>query len=193
MVLILGSQSPRRREILSFFSLPFFCTSPVFDEDSVIFSGQPEDYVCALSKGKADSLISSYPHSIILTADTTVCRNGKIYNKPKDEDEAFSALNELAGQWHSVYTGVTLRLGEKEFHQAEETRVLFNSMTPEQIRHYHSKIHWADKAGGYAIQMSGGLIVRKIEGCYYNVLGLPINTVRELLKKVGIELWDYVK
>ena len=75
----------------------------------------------------------------------------------------------------------------------EETRVLFNPMTPEEIRHYHKKLHWSDKAGGYAIQMAGGLAVKKIDGCYYNVMGLPINSVRQLLLQVKIDLWDYLK
>lgn len=193
MRLILGSQSPRRKEILSYFSLPFEQISPHFDESSIPFRGNPEEYVCLLSDGKAASLHSQYPQAVILTADTIVCRNHKIYQKPKTQEEAFQAFSELVGEWHSVYTGVTLCYNGKIYRQWEETRVLFNFLTPDEIRHYHSKIHWADKAGGYAIQMAGGLIVKRIEGCYYNVMGLPINTVRELLKKIGIELWHYVK
>jgi septum formation protein len=191
--LILGSQSPRRKEILSYFDLPFDQISPNVDEDKILFKGDPGEYVNTLSKMKAEVLQLQYPDAIILTADTVVYRNGKIYNKPKDEQEAFQALSELVGQWHSVFTGVTVSTQDNQYHQWEEARVLFNPLTPEEIRHYHKRIHWADKAGGYAIQMGGGLIVRRIEGCYYNVMGLPINTVRTLLQKVGIELWDYVK
>lgn len=191
--LILGSQSPRRKEILSYFSLPFEQFAPNFDEETLLFKGDPGEYVSSLSKGKAESLQMQYPEAIILTADTVVYREGKIYNKPKNEEEAFQALTELVGQWHSVFTGVTVNANNRSYQQWEETRVLFNPLTPDEIRHYHKKIHWADKAGGYAIQMGGGLIVRKIDGCYYNVMGLPINTVRALLQKVGIELWEYVK
>ena len=191
--LILGSISPRRKEILNYFSLPFEVISPSFDEEQVSFNGNPVEYVCSIYKGKAESLYQHYPQDIILTADTTVYKDGKIYNKPRDEAEAFDALTSLAGSWHSVFTGITVRKGDVTFNQAEETKVLFNALTPEQIRHYHQKIHWADKAGGYAIQMGAGLIVNKINGCYYNVMGLPINTVRELLIPLGIELWDYVK
>lgn len=191
--LILGSQSPRRKEILSYFTIPFTQISPLFNEEDVPFMGDPIDYVCSLSKGKAASLYQNYSDSMILTADTIVFLAGKIYNKPKNEPEAFESLSELVGQWHSVFTGVTLRNGDHEFSQWEETRVLFNPLSSEEIRHYQSKIHWADKAGGYAIQMAGGLIVKKIEGCYYNVMGLPINTVRELLQHIGINLWHYVQ
>lgn len=195
---ILGSGSPRRKEILSYFSLPFEQQSPLFDEESVLFSGDPKDYVTKLTNGKLSNLKDKFPQSLILTADTVVYCDGKIYNKPKDEEEAFQYLSELSGKWHSVYTGLSLFDGrdinnQKVFHEIEETRVLFNPLTPNEIRHYHSKIHWADKAGGYAIQMGAGLVVNKIDGCYYNVMGLPINTLRKLLKKVNLELWDYVK
>lgn len=192
MKLILGSQSPRRKEILEFFSIPFTQANPTFDEDSVPFNGNPEEYVCALSRGKAQALVDQFPESTILTADTIVFREGKVYGKPKDKEEAFQNLLELQGQWHSVYTGVTILSQDKAISKAEATRVLFNDLTPEQIHQYLKQIAWADKAGGYAIQMSGGLIVRKIDGCYYNVKGLPINTVGDLLKHFGVALWEHL-
>lgn len=191
--LILGSQSPRRKEILSYFSFPFDQISPSFDEDSVPFEGDPKKYVLTISRGKALSLKGRFPEDILLTADTTVYQEGRIFGKPLNELEAFHFLSALVGRWHRVYTAVTLVYQNQEFSAVEETKVLFNSLTEDQIRHYHTKLHWADKAGGYAIQMAGGLIVHKIDGCYYNVMGLPINSVRELLLKVGIELWDYLK
>lgn len=192
MQLILGSQSPRRKEILGYFSLPFQQASPPFDEESIPFENNPEEYVCLLSKGKADSLAPRFPNAAILTADTIVYRNKKIYGKPSSEEEAMRSFSALAGKWHTVYTGVTVRFGDKSYSQAEATRVQLNPLTPEQMRHYIAKMEWADKAGGYAIQMAGGIIVRRIEGCYYNVMGLPINTVEVLLKRIGIELWDYI-
>lgn len=190
--LILGSQSPRRREILGYFGIPFEAAAPPYDEEIVPFSGNQIDYVCTLSKGKAASLVPTYPDDVILTADTIVFRDGKIYGKPRDSEEAFQFLSELVGQWHTVYTGVTVRQGNQEFYQAESTRVQFNDLSPDQIRHYISRIPLSDKAGGYAIQGVGGLIVNRIEGCYYNVMGLPINTVHALLKHVHIDLWNYI-
>ncbi len=192
--LILGSQSSRRKEILSFFSLPFTQIPSRFVEENVPFLGDPALFVTEIAKGKALDLAEQYPEALILTADTTVYMKGKVYGKPTTEEEAFVALSELAGQWHSVFTGLVLigRNGQL-FECSEETRVLFNSLTPQEIRHYHTQLHWADKAGGYAIQMAGGLIVKKIDGCYYNVMGLPINALRTLLLKTGIELWDYLK
>jgi len=191
--LILGSQSPRRKEILGFFSLPFEQVTSCFDEDSVIFRGDPVGYVCEIAEGKGCALAQRFPDAFILTADTTVYKDGKIYGKPKDADEAFKALSELAGEWHSVFTGVSLCSKNEIWTRHEETRVLFNDLTPEEIRHYHTKLHWSDKAGGYAIQMAGGLAIKKIDGCYYNAMGLPINCLRHLLLKVGIDLWDYLQ
>lgn len=191
--LILGSGSPRRKEILSYFDLPFEQATSNFDEDSIQFHKDPVEYAVALACGKARALREKSPDALILTADTVVYKDGKIYNKPRDAEEAFQFLTELAGQWHSVFTAICVVKGEQEEHAWEETKVLFNPLTPDEIRHYHKKVHWSDKAGGYAIQMGAGLIVNKIEGCFYNVMGLPINAVREVLKKFDLELWDYVK
>ncbi len=195
---ILGSQSPRRKEILNYFSLPFEQQSSDFDESTIPFVGDPKKYVATLAHSKSLELAKKSPSSIILTADTVVYFNGKVYNKPKDEEEAFDALTELAGQWHSVFTALCIydgrNLENPTIHEeVEETKVLLNALTPGEIRHYHSKIQWTDKAAGYAIQTGAGLIVNRIDGCYHNVMGLPINTLRKLLKKSGIELWDFVK
>lgn len=189
--LILGSQSPRRKEILSYFSLPFEQASPPFDEEIVPYPGDPIAYVEHLSTGKALSLKPQFSDAVILTADTIVFKDGKVYGKPKNLQDAFNSVSELSGNWHSVFTAVTLLNNNQHWTLHEETRVLFNHLTPEMIKHYHNRLCWNDKAGGYAIQMPGGLIVEKIEGCYYNVMGLPVNSVRKLLMNIDINLWDY--
>lgn len=193
MELILGSQSPRRFEILNYFNLPFKQASPDFDEDAVPFDDNPVEYVSVLAKGKAESLIPAHPSAIILTADTIVYREGKIYGKPKNADEAFAFLKELVGQWHSVYTGLTVYALGNYYQAVEETRVLFNALTEEQIKTYNQSLHFIDKAAGYMIQGAGGLIVNRIDGCYYNVMGLPVNALSSLLKKCGIDLWRHLK
>ncbi|MBA2727413.1 MAG: septum formation protein Maf [Parachlamydiaceae bacterium] len=193
MLLILGSQSPRRAEIMGYFSLPFEQMNSGFDEESVHFNGDSKAYVTELSESKAEVLAAKYPERPILTADTVVYRNGKIYNKPQDELEAIAMLNELAGGWHSVFTGVSLRLGNKHFSKVGETQVLFNFLTKDEIQKYNSSLHLYDKAGSYQLQGAGGIIVKEVKGCYYNVVGLPINVVRELLNEIGIDLWNYLK
>lgn len=193
MKLILGSQSPRRREILSYFSFPFQQATSEFDEDSVPFSGDPLEYVQILSKGKNEKLFLQFPDDIILTADTIVYRAGKIYGKPRDQEEGIKNLTSLAGQWHTVYTGITLRYKEQEWQDMTETQVLLNALNDKQIRTYYDKLPYADKAGGYMIQQAGGIIVQRIEGCYYNVLGLPLNSLHKLLLNLEIDLWDYIQ
>ena len=101
-------------------------------------------------------------------------------------------LKILSGQWHSVLTAVAVRKNGQAISNCEETKILFNPLTDEQIELYHQSCHFLDKAGGYAIQKAGSLIISTIDGCYYNVMGLPINTVRELLLKMGIDLWKHM-
>lgn len=193
MQLVLGSQSPRRREILSYFSFPFRQVTPFFDEGQFPFTGDPIAYVQFLSKGKVESLLPSSPQDIILTADTIVYREGRIYGKPQDEEEAIKNLKELAGQWHTVYTGMTVCCKDQEWQEVQETRVLLNPLNDKQIRRYYERLPYTDKAGGYMIQQAGGIIVQRIEGCYYNVMGLPINALHKLLLYLDIDLWDYIK
>lgn len=192
MDLILGSQSPRRLEILNHFNFNLTQISPSFDEGSVSYNGNLEQYVCAISDGKSDSLVEQFPDRLILTADSIVYCNGTIYGKPKDLNQAIEFLSELVGNWHSVWSGVTLRINDQLYHAAEETKVLFNQLTLNQIQHYLTKFNWKDKAGSYGIQVCCGLIVNRIEGCFYNVKGLPINTVATLMRKFNIELWEYL-
>ena len=193
MKLILGSQSPRRKEILNYFDLSFTQIVSNFDEESIPFKNNPQEYVKTLAICKARVLKEDYPDSVILTADTIVYKEGKIYGKPKDENQAYQFLKELEGSWHSVFTGVALVDGSKEFQAFEETKVQFHKLSDEQIITYHRCLPSQDKAGGYLIQGAGGLIVKSIEGCYYNVVGLPLTSLSLLLKQVGIDLWSHLK
>ena len=193
MKIILGSQSPRRREIMDFFSLPFIQVASDFDEDSVPFQGDPAKHAMLLSQKKAETLAVRFPKDVILTADSVVFCKGKLYNKPRDEHEAAEFLNTFSGNWQSINTGVTVRRGPEVYTDFEETKLLFHKLTPDQIKKFQSHCYFLDKAGGYAIEKSGNLIVSRMEGCYYNVMGLPINTVQKLLLKTGIDLWDFLK
>lgn len=191
--IILGSESPRRKEILDFFSLPFEQVSSGFSEESVPYTGNPQSYASSLSQGKADALAHRFPNTVVITADTVVYRKGKLYGKPVSMKEALQFLQELNGEWHSVYTAVTVMKNENMQTAVEETRVLFNRLDEHQMQCYLAGQDVLDKAGAYAIQQGGGIIVKKIEGCYYNVMGLPINTLGELLKQFNIDLWQHLK
>jgi len=191
--IILGSQSSRRSEILGFFNIPFAQVSSNFDEDSIPFNDDPKEYAQAISQGKAKAVAQAFPNAVVLTADTIVYKEGKIYQKPQHRDEGFRHLKELSRKWHSVFTGLSLSLKGSDFQIVEETRVLFNALTEQQIQAYLQAFDCSDKAGGYGIQGGGGLIVKAMEGCYYNVLGLPINALCSLLRCIGIDLWTHFK
>lgn len=193
MTLILGSSSPRRKEILSFFSYPFQQASPPFDEESVPFVGDPVSYVTTLALEKGHSLKKAYPHDVILTADTIVFIEGDVLGKPKTEQEMVAMLTRLSSRWHSVFTAVAVTSPKVVVTEYEETRVLFNTLTPSDIHRYMRGHSLLDKAGAYAIQSSGSLIVNRIEGCYYNVMGLPVNTLRKVLEQADIDLWNHLK
>lgn len=193
MELILGSNSPRRREILDFFSIPFQQVSPDFDEAEVAFRGDAALYAKETAIGKAQALMQRFPSIPILTADTVVHMGGKVFLKPESLEEARMMLRELSGKEHQVFTGVAVTLKNELFSDVEESRVLFHELTEDQIHTYHQHCSPFDKAGGYAIQKGGSMVVKRIEGCYYNIMGLPIQTVRRLLLKAGIDLWDYLK
>ncbi len=193
MDIILGSQSPRRREILHFFSLPFQQVDPGFDETQVSFQGHPEEFVKEVSRRKALCLQEKFPQKVILTADTIVYKEGRLFMKPETLEEAAGMMAELSGSQHQVFTGVTVCHGREIFSDVEETIVQFHPLSHSQIETYHSHFYPLDKAGGYAIQKGGSIIVKRIEGCYYNIMGLPLQTTRRLLTKVGIDLWDYIK
>ncbi|MEI6242559.1 MAG: Maf family nucleotide pyrophosphatase [Chlamydiota bacterium] len=193
MEIILGSASPRRKEILSYFSLPFKQVTSHFKEEDVPFLNDPKQYTALLAQKKALALAEAYPNDIILTADTTVFVKNKLFNKPSNEQEAIQMLRELSGSWHQVFTGVCVRKEKLFFVDVEESRIEFHALTEKQIQAYHKSFYFLDKAGGYAIQEGGSIVVKKIDGCFYNIMGFPINTVRELLLRVGIDLWDYLK
>jgi septum formation protein len=190
--LILGSSSPRRKEILDFFNIPFLQVCPDFDESSVEFKGNPAQYVMEISEGKATSLKGIYPNQIILTADTIVYKSPSVYLKPNDEKHAYYMLKELQGSYHQVYTSITICLNHKMISDHAISNVLFNKLNDSQIKSFLSLGAFKDKSGSYFIQGSGSLLVNKIDGCFYNVMGLPVNLLYNLLKQFNIDLWNYL-
>ena len=193
MKLILGSSSPRRKEILGFFSFPFDQKSPDFDEESVLFQNDPAQYAIDVAVGKARALQRQFPNSPILSADTVVYRNGKLFQKPKSLKEAEEMLLELSKGEQEVYTGVAVLYQDKLWTDVEMSTVEFCDVTLPQIQAYVKTLRPLDKSGSYTVQGLGGLIVKRVSGCYYNIVGLPIQTVRRCLLHVGIDLWDSFK
>jgi septum formation protein len=189
--LILASLSPRRAEILQALKIPFQIESSYFDEDSLPFTGYPQDYVCQLARGKATTVARRHPSAIVIGADTLVFIDGKPFGKPADEKQAYTHIEQLSGKWNTVYTGVSISYGNRTYEQVEESRVLFNPLTPEQIAAYVASNEWQGRSGGYTLQGWGALLIAKVEGCCHNVMGLPLNTLQQLLLRCGTDLWNY--
>ncbi len=192
-MLILASASPRRKEILSYFSIKFKTVTSHFDEKKIKFLKDPKSYAIEIAENKAKAMRDEYYNDIVLSADTICFANNKIYTKPENEKDAFRILNELSNTWHSVFTAICIKHKDKIFSDIEETKILFHALEENQIKKYHSSFYYSDKAAGYAIQEAGSIIIKNMIGCYYNVMGMPINTLKNSLLKVGIDLWDFLK
>ena len=179
MKTVLASASPRRRELLKKAGLKFSITSA--DVDETLPKGiSPSDAVKYLCKIKSE-VIKSDENTVVITADTVVACDGKILGKPENEKDAKKMLRLLSGREHSVYTGVCIRKGKKKKVFCERTRVYFYELSDKEINEYIASGEPMDKAGAYGIQGKAFSFVRKINGDYNNVVGLPLaRTIREL-------------
>lgn len=187
--LILASASPRRKILLEALGLTFRVIPADFEEDGR--GGQaPEVLAAALAKGKAMAVAKDHPESLVIGADTIVVLNGEVLGKPKDRDDAVSMLKKLSGNTHSVLTGVCIaRTSDAlQLTAVECTKVTFGDLASEQIDRYVATGEPMDKAGAYGIQEKGATLVRRIEGCYFNVVGLPLFRLARMLDAVGIQI-----
>ncbi len=185
MKIILASASPRRKEILSLLNIPF--EIKVSDADEIIDASLPAYFTAetlSLKKATAVAKEENDP-AIVIAADTIVVKDDIILTKPKDETDAYNMLKSLSGDWHSVITGVTVMNTQtcesKSFYV--ETKVHFIEMTDDEIYAYIKTGECNDKAGSYAIQGIGGAFIDEISGDYFNVVGLPLCRLRQVLKK----------
>lgn len=190
--LILASKSPRRKEILSNVGLDFEIV--VSDTDESVPNGTlPFDAVMEISKRKAlavqKALGDKAKGKIILGADTVVALDNEIIGKPKSGENAVEILKRLSGNRHVVYTGFTLVKDDFVYSDFESTNVYFRALSEKEIVSYVKSGEPMDKAGAYGIQQLGALLVNKIHGDYFNVMGLPINKISVTLsEKFGINL-----
>ena len=182
--LVLGSKSPRRKELLLEMGLDFEIRSKEFDEvvpDHIDSTEAPE----YLAKLKGESFKSDLQAGeLIITADTLVLLDGNILGKPKDKNEALDMITALSGNTHQVITGVSLISTKKQTSFSDSTSVQFYNLSPKEIKYYVEKFEPYDKAGGYGIQEWIGLIgALKVNGCFYNVIGLPVPRLYQVLKR----------
>lgn len=187
MNLILASASPRRRELLEKLNLTFTIDPASGPEDPPAGADAAET-VKALSAAKAQEVALRHPGSIVIGADTVVEADGIILGKPRDEADAFSMLRSLAGREHRVYTGVTVTDGGTVLSQAEMTRVFFRDLTDREIEAYIATKEPMDKAGAYGYQGFASLFVERIDGDFFNVVGLPLCRLGQMLASLGVIL-----
>ena len=192
MQLILASASPRRKELLGLFHIPF--TIRVADIDETMDNTKtPFDEVARVSRLKALA-ISREADDIVIAADTIVVCGGRVLGKPKTEEEAVEMLQLLSGRDHQVMTGCTLLRGEKCETFTEVTDIHFRPLSKKEIENYVATGEPMDKAGAYGIQEKGSVFVTGIRGDYFNVMGLPICEITEVAKKeFGIHLANFKK
>jgi septum formation protein len=184
---ILASSSPRRRELLSSIGLSFEVRPSHVPE--VHAQGEaPEEYVARLSRDKAHALAAMHPESWVIAADTTVVLEDELLEKPVDAADAERMLGLIAGRTHTVYTGVTLENVSREWRETRvaESEVRMLPLTPEDIRWYVTTGEPLDKAGAYAVQGIGAMFIESIHGSYSNVVGLPLATLFQMLRRAGL-------
>jgi septum formation protein len=185
--IVLASGSPRRRELLEQLGLRFEVRAADIDE-SVHQGEPPVDYVARLSREKA-AAVPVPDGTLVIAADTTVDVDGTILGKPADEAEARSMLAAMSGRRHHVHTGVTLRLGAEVRTEVITTAVDVVTIDDATAAWYVATGEPFDKAGGYAIQGAGGALVAGVQGSVSNVIGLPLTTVVELARDLGVGLF----
>lgn len=185
--LILASKSPRRQALLKLLQLPFrILTAETSEEfESTLL---PQEIVTELAVRKGKRVCELYPaetaDKIVLSADTIVVLDGEVLNKPNDEAHAFEMLSKLQGRTHEVFTGFALTKGSRWVVEVERTAVTFAPMSAAEIRAYIQVANPLDKAGAYGIQDDiGACYIERIEGCYYNVVGLPLAKLYKTLKQ----------
>jgi septum formation protein len=180
--LVLASQSPRRKELLSVIGIPFSVV-PASIEEIPRPEESPEQFVVRAAREKGMEVASRVSQSLVLSADTIVTIDGEIFGKPCDESDAIRMLKKLSGKQHSVYTAVTLinQVKPETLEGLDRTEVWFDDIDDSQIREYIRRENVLDKAGAYAIQGFAGLHIPRIEGNYFNVMGLPLPLVYRLI------------
>lgn len=188
MKFILASSSPRRRELLASIGVEFEVIPSHVPE--VHAEGEaPEEYVARLSRDKAHAIATQHPSRWIIAADTTVLLGEQLLEKPVDRADAERMLAQIAGRTHIVYTGVTLQNVEREHHETRvaESEVRMLPLSADEIAWYVRTGEPLDKAGAYAVQGIGAMFIDSIHGSYTNVVGLPLATLFQMLRRAGID------
>jgi septum formation protein len=186
--IVLASSSPRRRRLMGQLGLNFTVIEP--DQVEEVNSGRPKEDVLGNALAKANGVAEKDREAVVVSADTVVVMGDRVLGKPLSASEAEEMLRALQGRNHRVITGVAVVHAASCRVESDvvETRVRMLPLTDEEIRAYVDTGEPMDKAGSYAIQGLGSVLVEEIEGCYYNVVGLPLSRLAQLLRKFGIRI-----
>lgn len=186
--IILASASPRRRELMKLLGVPFDVVVSDFDE-SLVTLKDPREFAEELSRKKAEIVAQKFENAVIIGADTVVALGSQILGKPKDEKDAERLLNLLSGTEHSIITGYTVMdvSSGSIATRSVVSKVKLKELTRGEVKAYIVTGEPMDKAGAYAVQEKGGLFVERIDGDFFNIVGLPLKNIREELKKLGIK------
>lgn len=183
--IILASKSPRRQELLHNITDDFEVVVSTVDEilpkDIV-----PEEAPVYLSRIKAQAVAEGYPDRVVIGADTVVILDGEVLGKPRDHDDVVRMLCALSGKVHTVVTGCTILSGQRKSSFSDTTSVEFYTLTDREIEEYIATGEPFDKAGAYGIQGRGSVLVKRIEGDFFNVMGLPVGRLKRELVELGV-------
>lgn len=185
MSLILASGSPRRKELLAM-AAPDYLVKVSDVDESGISADSPRQLAQALARAKCLAVAALAPCDTVLGCDTVVELDGQVFGKPRDPDDARRMLQALSGKRHLVHTGVCIARGDRVENFAVTSAVDFFDIDPEDLERYIATDEPYDKAGGYAIQGHAAVWCRGIEGCYYNIMGLPVSRVARALKQFDL-------
>ena len=188
---ILASQSPRRRELLTLVGITH-AVRPADIDESVLPDESPVPHTERLARAKAHRLAEVHPHAVVIAADTIVVLDGDILGKPRDAAEARAMLARLSGRTHTVFTAMAVALGGRTESAVEEVAVTFRALSADEITEYVATGEPMDKAGAYGIQGFGATIVERIEGDYFSVMGLGLRRLVALLERVGLR-YDFAE
>jgi septum formation protein len=183
--IVLASQSPRRRELLSLIGIPHDVLPADLDE-SVLPGEVPQEHAERLARSKAEAIASREPASVVIGADTIVVLDGDILGKPRDPGEAATILRRLSGRTHTVHTAVAVAHRGRTVSGVESVEVTFRPLSDRQIASYIATGEPMDKAGAYGIQGYGAVIVERVHGDYFAVMGLALGRLVGLLDEVGV-------
>jgi septum formation protein len=182
--IVLASGSPRRRQLLEMLRIPHRVVAPDVDE-SRRDGEAPERYVVRLAHAKARAVVERAPGDIVLAADTTVVQAGELFGKPADPADAVAMLSRLQGRTHEVITAVAVARDERVEHALDVSHVTFRPANHAMLADYVATGEPLDKAGAYAIQGLGALLIERVEGDLFGVMGLPLRLAIDLLERFG--------